>query len=310
MAYNKLICVNVDANTGQTECSEDLGYVKRINVSNALFEFDTQSDAETYTNWISAITGATSPKVYPFPLAINSEDESGDPVIEEVSRDETNFIENGEIGLMLRLNSDVALGLHQELNKFNGKKPYITLATDGGYVRGTSGDGTKFQSIKTTGFYVERKEAGLENVEHTLLRIKFKADDWSAKGVWIKPTDLSASDWDPVDDLDGVKEVDLAATVASTASIVYSVTGTYDSEPIVGDPADAAANGQLEQTDFTFSTTLDGEIASFTNNLDGTYTLTPTTTFTVTGDTIDLNAPSVTGQRFIQSAQLTLALIP
>jgi hypothetical protein len=304
MAYKLIPCTSTSANTGQTSCSEDYGADRFIIISSQPFSFATQTDAETKQNWIDLITGAASPQVYPFPLAVLVEDQNTDAIIEEVSRLERNFINNGEYGTRLRLNSDVALGLHQNLVSFNGLKPYIVIVTDKGFIKAKSSDNVLFEAIKTTQFYTEKQQgATLETQAATFVTYAYAADDWDSLAVYIQPIELASGSWDALDGLDGIVGVTGTEVTATTATIVIDLSTEFNGVPVVGDSANFALG------DFLLDATTSAATASMVNNGDGTYTFTPTTTYAVGAGTIQLDTPANTGQRFSQATAITLNIV-
>jgi hypothetical protein len=300
MAYNKIALDVTAAYTSGSLNSEDFGILKRLIIASDNDEFATQSAAEdTLSNWLDKIVASTTPQLYPFPLTTNQTDESEDAVVEDVSRLEKIFIASGHIVLQLRLTGKTALGVYQQLAKFNGREPYAYLCMEGGHIRGYSVAGTKFQAIPTTQFQVIYKEATATTKQHVMVTIGMDAQDLQDSGVWIKPTTF-----DPITELFGIKPVEMSIITQTTAAITVKLEGAYDSDPIIGDLED----GDLALGDFTLDSTTQAATATMTNNQDGTVTFNPTTVYASGPGTVDLNAPSTTSQRYAQTAQLAFTI--
>lgn len=299
MAYNKNVQDVVDAYTASSDRSENFGILRRAMLASSPSEFATEAAAGTLSNWLDQITGAVAPQIYPLPLVVNQEDNSEGPTVETVSRLEQIFIANGLVVFVLRLTGKTALGVYQQISKFNGTLPYLYAAMEGGHILAYSQDTTKFKAVPLGQFSAEKKWGDPATDDHILVTLGIDPKFFNDQSVWIKP-----ATFDPVVELEGIKPVDLEIVSQSTSEVIFQISGAHDSQPIVGD----AEDGDLAQTDFTFSSTFDGELTSVTNNQDGTYTCTPTAAFSAGATTIDLNAPSATSQRYAQVAQLAFTI--
>lgn len=113
------------------------------------------------------------------------------------------------------------------------------------------------------------------------------ASQWSDEGVVVEPMNLSADDWNPITDIDGVYDVNLAQVgTATTSEVVVSV---YKAGI---ETANAISNVTgLVVGDFVAKDSAGSVVAisGSTDNGDGTYTLASSAAFEASG-TIDLVA--------------------
>ena len=106
MGFLTATCTVGDPATSESNCRQEFGVIKRLIVANSQYTFASETDAETLSNWLSLITGATTPKQYPFPESVLQTNEGGEPVEEDVSRDETNTLAVDDYTMTFRLSAE------------------------------------------------------------------------------------------------------------------------------------------------------------------------------------------------------------
>jgi hypothetical protein len=270
--YNQVICLENLGNTGDAGCAEDFAIKRGFILVPKGFEIATRTLALTESTWTTAINAARTDRAYPFPLVFTLEPNIEDAVYAE-GIGVKEFVRYGSKGYTFTLQKN-SFGNHKELFTFKGSDWAVYYVTDNSFVQGISKDEVKFLPIPLSDFRVNlQSDATADDIARTTVTMTLQnPDDWDRFGAWVKPDNFDPRDFK------GIIPVVLSAITNTTASIKFSVFTRYANEPIVG----------LVQTDFTYG--IVGAITSFTDNGDGTYTLTPTTVFTAGASTITMDS--------------------
>lgn len=275
MAYNQLNCAVTLKNTGLACASEDLGYFQKWIWMKEDFEFATQSSAEDWDDWQTAIN---EKNIYPFKSVISVENATEEDVMEELPTGVSLFVREGKF----RESGYVNMALCEMIahRSFNGKKGRLAFATSNGYIVLYSPD-----TIKAKGFSYDNLRIGLQGPTDGSTQRKTKMycslSDPNEMGdyiVAIKPT------WNPLD-LEGVVDVDLALVGSTTASLVkFTVKRTCDNEAVLG----------LVAGDFDFLVTAGSAqtaVPGFAENGVGEYQYSASAT--IAAGTLKLKSPSL-----------------
>ena len=261
--YNQFICDETGAITGwSTNCSNDLGVIVKLFLTDSDFEFDTETLAKSATQWGTDIAAKN---VYPLPI-ISEHDDASEPMKEYVAPNtgDKTVITPGKAGYTYRIKYDA--NLHARLRKFNGKEVRTIEVDANQNVIGTSPDGVVFKGLETY-LYVGEKVAATDSVPaFTPVTVSylstFERDDqpavfnvdWNIKGLnGVQPATVETSgtpsatevivdiatasggvaiagllvaDFIFLQDSDGLEETITTATESATIPGRYTLVGT------------------------------------------------------------------------------------
>jgi len=257
MAYNAVNCIATLANTGLSNCLDNLGYDAMLLWTTESFEIASEAASLLEATYVDAIDAGT---VYPMPIFDEIEPAIEDDVEQELATGVSLFVREGKYGGIGRFRT--ALCTLPNLRAFNEVQGRAFIVTGNGKIFGTSPDGVKFKGFLLSKFHV----SGLKGTDGTTkrmveLRYQFK----NITEMADFPAVPAITAWDPLT-LTGVVDVTVAEVGTSAEGlVVVSVTRNCDGEAVTG----------LVEGDFTLLAS-DGTtemLASdgFTDNSDGTY---------------------------------------
>jgi len=265
MSYNNLACGTTRGNTGLAQCAEDFGYPEFFILTPIDFSM-TIANAQLLATWAAAINDDQSDRIYPLPRIFKRELDSEDDQYEEGDGGKIDFLREGKIKGTYHF-EDISLCNHKQLRKHNGTKNRVFTITNTGYILGTTADDINFKGILLDLFRVEKRGQGTpENKQRTKIRIQENDPaEWNDRGYWINPPEASTA-WNALDELVGLKDVNIAVVSSSSATVILSVTTNCGGEVVTG----------MAEGDFTITGAVEGAqtASSFTDNGDGTYTFT------------------------------------
>ncbi len=290
--YNQVICLENLGNTGDAGCAENFGIKRGVMLVPKGTEIATSTLALTENTWTDLINATRVERGYPLPLVFTLESNTEDEVYAE-GIGVREFVRYGSKGYTFTLQKN-SFGNHKELFTFKGSDWAAYFFTDNGYIQGISKDNVKFLPIPLSDFRVKlQSDATADDIARTMVTMTFQnPDDWDNFGVWVKPDNFDPKDFK------GIIPAVLTSITALTTTIKFSVYTRYANEPITG----------LVQTDFMYG--IIGAISAFTDNGDGTYTLTPTTVFTAGASTITMDSQpdlSIAGYEAAEVLSFTVA---
>lgn len=255
-------------NTGvKRQIDNRLGVIRAMIVTPYDFDFDTVADALTLTNWQTAIKAIKGSRVYPIMNFVQFEDNSVDEVY---STDLTGEKFQKKMKLAFTASVDVNKAVSNYLRSHNYTKKRIFLIDESQSILCTSSDGTKVKGFTPSLFrVVGQKFAEADGKMLTQIKVSFlDSDEWNDEGVVLEPA-FAASDWNPLQELDGLTNVDVSLVSATAESVTVRVHMT--------DIAEGNELGEIYGLVLDdFVQTRDGSAQVLTgaeDNGDGTYTL-------------------------------------
>jgi len=228
----ELTCISNWANVSQELCSKAYGPVKSILLLKSLSEIDTMAtDAITESTYTTLINSASADRMYVFNGYRESEWENGEDTINEDSF-------GGKLKMVTGNRSMTGYFWEptrekiRSLKTFDGSEAYVFLVTQNGYILGASSDGTKFTPMKVQ-VWIPGEIAPNNRSENWRqgFVLDFKEPD-DINTYVVKPTAFDAND------LDGIVDVDLAASSPTTSEVKVTVTGEADGREVSGLVAD------------------------------------------------------------------------
>ena len=245
-------------------------------------EFATATDALTLANWTALIKDSKVDRGFVLPLFDTFEDASTDDVYAETLQG-SKFKEDGKMifNVMIDANKQLALNLRA----LNGREWCLYLFDESASILGTTPDDTKFKGFDVSIRVGNQKPAAQGEKMMTPIHITLKdSRQWNDEGAVLEPIN-DATDWNPITDLDGVYDVNLAQVGTATTS---AVTVSVYKKSIASTNALADITG-LVLADFVGYDSSGSviTISSVTDNGDGTYALASSAAFELNG-TIDL----------------------
>jgi len=278
MAYNKLEFDATIQPMGQKYAlKEDLGRTIKIVLTKPDFQFATQSEAETESNWQDAID---QEEVFPMPFVYENEDVSGEAVYQDFAGGDSLKVRDGNQAEKLKLHLSVAD--MRKLQSYKNKSWRMFIIDENGNILGTSPDSTVFKGFELTTFEVEKMNVTIGDVKRMVpIYYKFREiNEWLKFGIALRPLDLSSDAFDPRD-FDGLTDVELTINSQTSSKIIVNAEAYLKG---------VALPGFDEVTDWVLlDSSGDAQtITTVTDNSDGTYDLEGTGL--VTG-TLDLAEP-------------------
>ena len=261
MSYNVKNCVASLANTGLSNCLDNLGYDALLVWTADSFEFANEAAAILEANWLSAIN---SKYIYPFPVFDAVEPALEDNVKQDLPTGVSLFVREGKYGGKGMM--QVALCNLSKLRTFNEVAGRAFIVTGDGQIFGTSPDGAKFKGFKLSEFHVSM----LKSTDGTTKRMVELDYQFKNPNEMADYPAVPSLTWDPLN-LTGLVDVTVAVTASAAGAVTVSVTSDCDGQSVtglvVGDFTILASDGTTEM--------LPGD--GFADNADGTYTFTFTT---------------------------------
>lgn len=209
---------------GKQVAPEDLGFLTGLILAPSGSEFATDTAALTESNWLSAINSADGIRHIVLPLQFDIENEKEDDQYETSSTGNVAFVRAGK--LTQRYITKVTPFVMSQLNTLNGTDWEVFKITSGGYITGTSDDGTKFQPFTLENFRVEGETpaAGDAVAKVPIVFTHSDPSEWNARPSFIKPlTDGVGTVWNPRDLKDPkaitVKEITNEAITGFTVAL-------------------------------------------------------------------------------------------
>lgn len=261
MAYNALNAQANPSNVGQRIApKEDLGRTLKLVLTPKDFQFATQTDAETESNWQDAIE-QVGDRIFVLPFIYENEDNTEEAVRQDFTGGDTLEVRPGRYASRDHMHLSVAD--MKKMASFNNKEWRVFKIDSNGNILGTSPDDTVFKGFELTEFNVEKMNQTAGDVKR-MVPVYYKErepSEWTDQPVALQPRELSSSPWDPRD-LDGLIDVELTVNTATATNINVTATAYLKGELLVG--FDQVSDWILE----TGQT-----ITGVTDNNDGTYDL-------------------------------------
>jgi hypothetical protein len=261
MAYNALLGQENASNVGQKYApKEDLARTLKVILTPKDFQFATQSDAETESNWQDAFEQISS-RCFVLPYVYENEDNSEEAVRQDFPGGDTLEIRPGRYASRDKFHLSVSD--MKKMASFNNKEWRMFKIDANGNIQGTSSDEVVFKGFELTEFNVEKMNQTIGDVKR-LVPVYYKErepSEWTDQPVVIQPLKLSASPWDPRD-LDGLTDVEITVNSSIATLIVVTVTAHLKGVLISG--FDEVADWILTDAQ---------TITGVTDNNDGTYDL-------------------------------------
>lgn len=261
MAYNSLLGQQNAENVGQKHApKEDLGRTLKLILTPKTFQFATQSDAETESNWQDAFEQVAD-RCFVLPYIYENEDNSEEAVRQDFPGGDSLEIRPGRYASRDKMHLSVSD--MKKMASFNNKEWRVFKVDANGNILGTSPDDIVFKGFELTEFNVEKMNQTIGDVKR-LVPVYYKErepDEWTDKPVALQPLKLSSSPWDPRD-LDGLTDVELTVNTATSTNI--NVTATAYLKGVLLPGFDQVADWIL---------TTGQTITGVTDNNDGTYDL-------------------------------------
>jgi hypothetical protein len=291
MAYNQISCTTSFGNTGLACGTENLEYFAKLIFTTEDFEFESQTTAETESEWTDAINEKT---VFPFKNFVTVENSSEENVREELPTGVVAFVRKGkyrETGF-----APMALCEMIEHQKFTNKKGRVFLVTANGYILGYTPDGTTLK-----GFSIDTLEVGnlgpTDGSTQRRVGVYYSLANPDEMGLYVGAI---APTWNPLD-LEGLVNVDVEVSGSPTSSLVtFTVKTACEAEDVTG----------LVEDDFLFLDAVgDAQTGqTFAEVGSGVYTFSSSAE-TVTG-TLDLADPDdQTTGGYESSGEATVTII-
>lgn len=277
MSYNVSNCVADLANTGLSNCLDELGHTIMLLWTPESFEIDTEANAKLEATYEAAINGNN---MYPFPQAEEIEDTSEDDVIQETAIGTKIFVREGKYSETLRMRVSLCdLAKLRTFNNVSGRVFIVVAGQQHNKIFGTSPDGAKFKGFKLSELNVSKLK-GTDGTTARMVDVRYQLAQPSEMADYPAIPEITA--WDPAS-LTGLIDVTVEVTASSATELTVSVTGNCDGQGITG----------LVVGDFTL---LDDEgnsesIVGIVDNDDGTYTF-DVTTLVADDYTLNLKAAS------------------
>jgi len=278
---------------GNSGAVSNTGYKRQIDVNMSAIEgliitpdnasIDTETNARLEATWKTKIKAASGNRFYPFPSADSVTPQSQEDIYMDSPFKGQVFVREGKDSFTL--NVDPKSPTYQSiLRTFNDGSYKVFLIDSNQNIWGTSSNGTLIEGFSINLLRIQ-KMGLVEAANKPLTPIKITLNDpteWNDRGIILE--NLT---WNPLN-LQGLYDVDLAASLYTTAGVTVSVN---IAQIAVNTPASQITG--LAKEDFVIKIQSTGAvktISAATDNGDGTYTL--ACTMTSVAHTVDLVAPS------------------
>jgi hypothetical protein len=295
MAYNAFACGTQTGNTGLQQCTPNMGVMKQVIIVPKGFKFDTEADALTLADWQTAINASLAARIYPMPQIFGEvEDQSEGTVYQPGSEGNEQKVREGREKYMLSL-VDLSMYNYLQLRKHNNKNDVdCFIVYSNGFISGSSSDGVVFEPRQLSEFTIEkRKEQTSDALPIYGMKLVFASSDtFHENGAIIKPTD-----WNPLNELFGIKDVELTVASPTTSGLTVTVKGKADGIGVEG----------LVAGDFTMLKGTTPVVVTLVEVGNGVYTLSFTTT--AGAHTLNLaNQPAMTTKFFESVAAVAVTI--
>jgi len=268
MTIAKVITTSLD-NLGRSGTRQDneLTAIDGIIFSTADFA-PSISDLALEETWTDAIKDKT---VFPLPGLDSYEDQSTEDTMYEAPSGNRKMLRRGKTRYMFQW--DIPFSVHRALQGYNNADLRIWIIRDGKICFYNDGGTAKGFSLNmfNTGRMKEVPADGSTPAYTPVYIDLANYREWDIYGEILEPS------WEPAD-LEPLIDVTIEVTTETSESIVFKVYAAdgYDSDGAVNE---VAIKG-ITESEFTFTGIgeLDTE-SGFVDGGDGTYTLTPATTF-------------------------------
>lgn len=268
-------CSTVINNTGQSDCSVDIGYVIGHVLAPRGTSFATTDAAKILANWTTLIQADSGTRIYPIPPSVFQEFTPNEAQYETLSRGNEYFLytlmNKDRFKISAKLMTPIFLENMESLN--NGIWGVFEI-TSNGYIIGKTSDGTTFEAVDADVRIEQQDKATSEAGAHLPYTVRIvNADDRTNFVSWVKPTA-----WNPATDLEGLLDVNLAVSgTPSATELIVTASTALNAKAVTG----------LVLADFLFTTS--GTPDSVNESPDGTYTFTDTD---LASGSVSLKAPS------------------
>lgn len=252
----------------------NLGRLMKICAANIDQQFATAAAAETQSGWVTAIKNKT---ITPFPISSLTEPKGKEASFKEFPQGGQMKTSDGSKGWDLTYY--YPFQVWKKFKTWDGKKGKFYLGYQTGLIMGYSPDGTKFEGFNGTIYVQPYGETDGSDTNFIKVTLVLDNIDDLEKAKTINPSSWKLTDLDAIHDVN----VTVVTAAASSLKVRVAIDGFSDTDP----------SGQvtgLVNADFIV---LNGSgvaqaHTTTTDNGDGTYTITPTSTF-ATG-TVNLTA--------------------
>jgi len=261
MAYNALNATANASNVGQKYApKEDLARTLKLVLTPKSFQFATQTDAETESNWQDAFEQLAD-RCFMLPYIYENEDTSEESVNQDFPGGDSIEVRPGRYASRDKMHLSVSD--MKKMASFKNKEWRVFKIDANGNILGTSPDDTVFKGFELTMFNVEKMNQTIGDVKR-LVPVSYKErepSEWTDEPVVVRPRELSSTPWDPRD-LDGLTDIELTVNTATSTNI--NVTATAYLKGVL-------ISGFDEVADWILTTAQ--TITGVTDNNDGTYDL-------------------------------------
>jgi len=220
-----------------------VGEAQGLFLSPVYFEFATVAAAKVKANWTTLINAVSSARLYPIVDFFKADIKDNEPVKESGSYGKENILYYK--GAMDTFEIDcVSFEEATRLLSFNGQTLYAMVATQQGLILAVT-DGTKVKSLKVKVFATKVKAKGSDSQR---LRIEIQSQETKLEienGIEFEP------DFNPITELEGIRDVTLTVTDADEHGCTLSVVDAYNGAKVVN----------LVKTDLILKSNVGGTVA-------------------------------------------------
>jgi hypothetical protein len=291
MAF-EITCSELIKNTGQSDCSVDVGFdMGHILVPRGT-EIATETAAKTLSTWTTLIQADSGTRIYPLPMSVKQEPTQDEAVYETLSQGaEAYLYTNTSKDKFYISNRIITPQFNINMQALNSGNWACYVVTSNGYIKGKSTDGTKFLPMNCDFRVLPQQKATDAEGAHLPYTVRLDDyEDWNLYGAAVKPTAFN-----PKTDLEGLLDVDLAVSGTPNATtLVITVATDLNSKAVTG----------LVLADFVFTDS--GTPDSVAEDPDGTYTFTDTDLATGSADLKAPSAMTTTGYESTGSVSWTI----
>lgn len=288
----QITCSSLIENTGHSDCNVDVGFdIGHVFVPRGT-EIDTEANAKLLATWTTGIQADAGSRWFPVPPSVKQEFTADEPVYESLAQGKEQYLYTNTSKDRFFISANTLTPKFvSNLNSLNNGVWAAYIITSNGYVKGKTTDDTKFLPINVD-IRVEpqRKATDAEgaHLPYTVRLVDYQ--DWNVYGAIVKPTAFN-----PVTDLEGLLDVDLAVSGVPTSSeLIITVATNLNAVAVTG----------LVLADFAFTTS--GTPDSVAESPNGTYTFTDTD---LASGSVTLKSPSAmttTGYESTGSVSFTI----
>jgi hypothetical protein len=288
----EITCATLIKNTGQSDCNVDVGFdIGHVFVPRGT-EIATADAAKLLATWTTGIQADAGSRWYPVPSSVKQEPTPDEPVYEALSQGAEQYLYTNTSKDRFFISANILTPKFvSNMNSLNNGIWAAYIITSNGYIKGKTTDDTKFLPINVTIRVEPQRKATDAEGAHLPYTVRLDDyQDWNLYGASVKPTAFN-----PVTDLEGLLDVDLAVSgTPSATTLVITVATDLNNIAVTG----------LVLADFVFTDS--GTPDSVAESPDGTYTFTDTDLLTGSANLKSPSAMTTSGYESTGSVSWTI----